>query len=89
MVFEVDGKVFADLGLVELYDDGVEVEEDSVEGVLATIGVDFAACPGLMTVKKMMTKTIARINNTIPTMIPITRGLLVVQRAASLTESGT
>ena len=85
--------MLVDLVVVSVDEEGVEVEVPevvvSVLEVLETTGVDPEAWAGLMTVKKMMTKTMARMRRTIPTMIPMTRGLLVAQRVASLAERGT
>ncbi len=70
----------------------VEVVVPVVDGLSATAGLLFEAIPGLMTAKKMITKMMARISKTIPTIIPMTSGLLVVQSKPNLTErlgSGT
>ena len=55
--------------------------------VLETTGLDPEFIPGLITVKKMIKKTTARMSKMMPTMIPMARGLLVVQRTPNLAES--
>lgn len=78
-----EGKVLVDFTVVS--EEGVtEVGEvDAVAPELPEVGASLWAIPGLITVKKTTTKTIARINRTIPTIIPMASGLLVAQSNAN------